>query len=135
MDRKGDNPFTIAAAPVPTAGHGHPVSERFPSAEPNHRLRSMVESSEIFLLIKGTPRRPQCGFSANTVAIIEGLGIPYQTFDVLSDESIRTAAKDYSSWPTFPQIYLKGEFIGGNDILMEMNDAGELQELVSGSGA
>ena len=130
MDRKGDNPFTIAAAPVPTAGHGHPVSERFQGADPTQRIRSMVSASEIFLLIKGTPRRPQ-----NTVAIIEGLGIPYQTFDVLSDESIRTAAKDYSSWPTFPQIYLKGEFIGGNDILMEMNDAGELQELVSGSGA
>jgi monothiol glutaredoxin len=95
----------------------------------------MVDSSDIFLLIKGTPQRPQCGFSANTVAIVETLGVPYQTFDVLSDESIRTAAKDLSAWPTFPQIYLKGEFIGGNDILMEMYDAGELQELVTGTGS
>jgi monothiol glutaredoxin len=69
------------------------------------------------------------------VAIIESLGIPYQTFDILSDESIRTAAKDFSAWPTFPQIYLKGEFIGGNDILTEMHGAGELQEIATGSGA
>jgi monothiol glutaredoxin len=94
----------------------------------------MVSSSEIFLLIKGTPQRPQCGFSANTVAIIDSLGIPYQTFDVLSDESIRSAAKGIAGWPTFPQIYVKGEFIGGNDILMEMHDAGEIQELVAGIG-
>ena len=95
----------------------------------------MVDSSEIFLLIKGTPQRPQCGFSANTVAIIESLGVPYQTFDILSDESIRTAAKDFAAWPTFPQVYLRGEFIGGNDILVEMHDAGELREMVLGSGA
>jgi len=135
MQRSDDNPFIISAPPEPNPGLGRPISESDPSTDPRQRIQSMVDSSEIFLLIKGTPQQPQCGFSANTVAIIEGLGIPYQTFDVLSDESIRTAAKDYSSWPTFPQIYLKGEFIGGNDILMEMNDAGELQELVSGSGA
>jgi len=135
MDRRGDNPFTIAAAPEPTAGHGQPVSETHPGADPTERIQSMVDSSEIFLLIKGTPQQPQCGFSANTVAIIESLGVPYKTFDVLSDESIRTAAKGFSAWPTFPQIYHKGEFIGGNDILMEMCDAGELRKLVSGSGA
>ena len=95
----------------------------------------MVEGSELFLLIKGTPQQPQCGFSANTVAIIDTLGVPYQTFDVLSDESIRAAAKDFSAWPTFPQVYFKGEFLGGNDILMEMYDAGELRGMVLGSGA
>jgi monothiol glutaredoxin len=95
----------------------------------------MVGSSEVFLFIKGTPQRPQCGFSANTVAIVEALGVAYQTFDVLSDESIRSAAKGFAGWPTFPQIYIKGEFIGGNDILMEMHDAGEIQELVAGTGA
>jgi len=135
MNRSDDNPFKISATPEPPQGHGRPITDSDPSADPTERLRAMVSASDVFLLIKGTPQRPQCGFSANTVAIIEGLGIPFQTFDVLSDESIRSAAKDYSSWPTFPQIYLKGEFIGGNEILVEMYDAGELPELVSGSGA
>ncbi len=135
MQRSDDNPFKISATPEPEHGYGQPITNSDWSADPIDRIRSMVDSSEIFLLIKGTPRRPQCGFSANTVAIIETLGVSYQTFDILSDESIRAAAKDFSAWPTFPQVYHKGEFIGGNDILMEMYDAGELRELVSGSGA
>jgi monothiol glutaredoxin len=135
MHRSEDNPFRITAAPEPEQGFGRPITDSDTSADPSQRIRSMVESSDIFLLIKGTPQRPQCGFSANTIAIIETLGVPYQTFDVLSDESIRTAAKDLSAWPTFPQIFFKGEFIGGNDILTEMYDAGELRELVSGRGA
>jgi monothiol glutaredoxin len=135
MQRSDDNPFIISAPPEPDQGFGRPISESDPTADPNQRIQSMVESSEVFLLIKGTPRRPQCGFSANTVAIIESLGVPYQTFDILSDESIRSAAKDFSAWPTFPQIYFKGEFIGGNDILMEMYEAGELEELMTGIGA
>ena len=135
MQRFGDNPFIISAHPEPDQGLGRQISESDPSADPKQRIQSMVDSSEIFLLIKGTPQQPQCGFSANTVAMIESLGVPYQTFDILSDESIRSAAKEYSAWPTFPQIYLKGEFIGGNDILMEMYDAGELRELATGSGA
>ncbi len=135
MQRSDDNPFIISAPPEPNQGLGRPISESDQSADPKQRIQSMVDSSEIFLLIKGTPQRPQCGFSANTVAIIETLGVPYQTFDILSDELIRTAAKDFSAWPTFPQIYLRGEFIGGNDILMEMYDAGELQKMATGSGA
>ena len=135
MHGSDDNPFKISATPEPVQAFGWPVTDSDPSKDPTQRIQSMVDSSEIFLLIKGTPQQPQCGFSANTVAIIESLGVPYKTFDVLSDESIRTAAKDFSAWPTFPQIYHKGEFIGGNDILMEMYDAGELRKLVSGSGA
>ena len=111
MHQSEDNPFKITATPEPKQGLGRPITETSPSADPTDRVRLMVESSDIFLLIKGTPQRPQCGFSANTVAIIESLGIPYQTF---------------------PQVYVKGEFIGGNDILMEMYDAGEIQELVAG---
>jgi monothiol glutaredoxin len=134
MHGSDDNPFKISAAQEPVQAFGRPITDSDPSEDATQRIQSMVESSEIFLLIKGTPQRPQCGFSANTVAIIESLGVPYTTFDVLSDESIRTAAKEFSTWPTFPQIYLKGEFIGGNDILMEMYDAGELQEMATGSG-
>ena len=135
MQRFDDNPFIISPSPEPDQGYGRPITDCDPSADPTRRIQSMVESSDIFLLIKGTPQRPQCGFSANTVAIIETLGVPYQSFDILSDESIRTAAKDFSAWPTFPQIYLKGEFIGGNDILTEMHGAGELQGITTGRGA
>lgn len=134
MQGPDDNPFKISVAQEPVQGHGRPITDSDPSEDPTQRIRSMVEGTEIFLLIKGTPQQPQCGYSANTVAIIESLGIPYRTFDVLSDESIRAAAKEFSAWPTFPQIYVKGEFIGGNDILMEMYDAGELEDLKAGVG-
>ena len=135
MHSSDNKPFIISSHPQREQGLVRPVTDSAPNSHPIDRIRSMVNSSEIFLLIKGTPQRPQCGFSANTVAIFEQLGISYRTFDVLSDESIRSAAKVFSAWPTFPQIYLRGEFIGGNDILMEMQDAGELQELMSGSDA
>jgi monothiol glutaredoxin len=134
MHRSDDNPFKVAAAPEPRQAVGLPVTEGDPSVAPADRIRSWVNSSEIFLLIKGTPQQPMCGFSANTVAIIDSLGLPYRTFDVLSDESIREGAKAFAGWPTFPQIYIRGEFIGGNDILMEMNDAGELEQMISGAG-
>ena len=134
MHRSENNPFKIAATPEPAPALGRPVEETNPTADPNERIGSMVGSSEIFVFIKGTPQEPQCGFSAHTVAVIDSLGVPYRTFDVLSDESIRTAAKSFAGWPTFPQIYVRGEFIGGNDILMEMHDAGEIQELVAGIG-
>jgi len=90
----------------------------------------MVGSSDLFLFIKGSPQSPQCGFSANVVRIIDGLGVPYKTFDVLSDEGIRLAAKEYADWPTFPQVYLRGEFIGGNDIVSELAAQGVLQRKI-----
>jgi monothiol glutaredoxin len=134
MHRSDDNPFKISAGPEAEHALGVPVSDSDPGSAPAERIRSWVDSSEIFLLIKGTPQRPLCGFSANTVAIIDSLGLPYRTFDVLSDESIRDAAKTFAGWPTYPQIYINGEFVGGNDILTEMYHAGELQEMVSGAG-
>ncbi len=103
------------------------------SASPLDRIDCMVKSSDIFLFIKGTPGQPLCGFSANTVAMLNHLGVRYRTFDVLADEAIRTAAKEYSSWPTFPQVYVRGEFIGGNDIVTDMFYSGELQRTIEGA--
>ncbi len=134
MSRRENNPFHIAAVPEPPLGHGRPVVDVNPAADPAERVRELVGSDDIFLLIKGTPQRPQCGFSANTVAIMDALDVPYRTFDVLSDESIRDAAKTFAGWPTFPQVYIRGEFIGGNDIVSEMHSTGELREIVSGAG-
>lgn len=131
-DNPEDNPFNIAATPDRPEVRGTPITEAGSMTDPAERVRAMVGSADVFLLIKGTPQRPQCGFSANTVAVMDALDVPYRTFDVLSDESIRDAAKIFAGWPTFPQVYLRGEFIGGNDIVTEMYHEGELHELVEG---
>ena len=131
-DRPAENPFNIAATPEPTEGRGRSMTEADSLADPAERVRAMVGSADVFLLIKGTPQRPLCGFSANTVAVMDALDVSYRTVDVLSDEAIRDAAKQFAGWPTFPQVYVRGEFIGGNDIVTEMYHEGELHELVKG---
>ena len=92
------------------------------------RIDSLVNSNSIMVFMKGTKLMPQCGFSNNVVQILNSLGMNFETFDVLSDEEIRQGIKDYSAWPTIPQVYVKGEFIGGSDILIEMYNSGELKE-------
>jgi monothiol glutaredoxin len=94
------------------------------------RIADLVSSNDIVLFMKGTSLFPQCGFSSRAVAILERLGAKYETVDVLQDPEIRQGIKDYSDWPTVPQLYVKGEFVGGSDIMMEMFESGELQELV-----
>ena len=94
------------------------------------RIEEVVNNNDIVLFMKGTPLFPQCGFSSRAVAILDHLGVKYESVDVLQDPEIRAGIKDYSDWPTVPQLYLKGEFLGGSDIMMEMFQAGELQALV-----
>ena len=94
------------------------------------RIDSMLESSQILVFMKGTKLMPQCGFSNNVVQILNSLGINFDTFDVLSDMEIREGIKEYSNWPTIPQVYIKGEFIGGSDILIELYNSGELREKI-----
>jgi monothiol glutaredoxin len=125
-----DNPFNIAGTQDLPESRGIPMTEAGSTADPADRVSTMVTSADVFLLIKGTPQKPQCGFSANTVAVMDALEVPYRTFDVLSDETIRDAAKEFAGWPTFPQVYVRGEFIGGNDIVTEMYAEGELHGLV-----
>ena len=98
------------------------------------RIDSLVKSNEVVLFMKGTALFPQCGFSSRAVAILDHLGVPFETVDVLQDQEIRQGIKDYSDWPTIPQLYVKGEFVGGSDIMMEMFESGELQQLVSAGG-
>ena len=95
------------------------------------RIRDLINSSPVFLFIKGTKVMPQCGFSNNVVQIMNALGVQYETFDVLSDPAIRQGIKEYSDWPTIPQVYLNGEFLGGSDILIEMYNSGELRETLA----
>ena len=94
------------------------------------RIAEVVRNNDIVLFMKGTPLFPQCGFSSRAIAILDHLGVKYETVDVLQDPEIRAGIKDYSDWPTVPQLYVKGEFLGGSDIMMEMFEAGELQALV-----
>ncbi len=94
------------------------------------RIDGIVRSSDIVLFMKGTALFPQCGFSQRAVAILDHLGVKFETVDVLQDPELRQGIKDYSDWPTVPQLYVKGEFVGGSDIMMEMFEAGELQQLL-----
>jgi len=92
------------------------------------RIEALIGSSPIFVFMKGTKLMPQCGFSNNVVQILNAMGMAFETFDVLSDMEIRQGIKEFSEWPTIPQVYVKGEFIGGSDILIEMYNSGELKE-------
>ncbi|HKR24323.1 MAG TPA: Grx4 family monothiol glutaredoxin [Allosphingosinicella sp.] len=95
------------------------------------RIDAIVKSSDVVLFMKGTALFPQCGFSQRAVAILDHLGVKFETVDVLQDPEVRQGIKDYSDWPTVPQLYVKGEFVGGSDIMMEMFEAGELQQLLA----
>jgi monothiol glutaredoxin len=97
-----------------------------PSTE--QRIKSLLNSTPVVVFMKGTKLMPQCGFSNNVVQILNALGVPFETVDVLSDPEIRNGIKEFSDWPTIPQVYLNGEFIGGSDILIEMYNSGELRE-------
>tara|TARA_Y100001978_G_scaffold130120_1_gene116282 strand:- start:27 stop:350 length:324 start_codon:yes stop_codon:yes gene_type:complete len=92
------------------------------------KIQKLIDSSPVMVFMKGTKLMPQCGFSNNVVQILNALGIEFSTFDVLSDFEVREGIKQYSNWPTIPQVYLKGEFLGGSDILIEMYNTGELKE-------
>lgn len=103
--------------------------------DPVHaRIDDIVKSSDVVLFMKGTPLFPQCGFSSRAIAILDHVGVAYQTVDVLQDQEVRQGIKAYSEWPTIPQLYVKGEFLGGSDIMMEMYEAGELQQLLTERG-
>jgi monothiol glutaredoxin len=99
-------------------------------SDANARIAEIVNANEVTLFMKGTALFPQCGFSSRAVAILDHLGVAYQTVDVLQDPEIRNGIKEFSDWPTIPQLYVKGEFVGGSDIMMEMFEAGELQQLL-----
>ena len=99
--------------------------------EVNERIAEQLQAHEVLLYMKGTPDFPQCGFSGQTVAALNAVGKPFAYVNIFEDQEIREGLKVYSNWPTFPQLYVKGELIGGSDIVVEMYNSGELQELLS----
>lgn len=98
--------------------------------ELKERIDNLVKQNKILVFMKGTKLMPQCGFSNNVVQILNAMGVPYETINVLDDWDIRQGIKEYSNWPTIPQIYINGEFVGGSDIMIELYQKGELQELL-----
>jgi monothiol glutaredoxin len=98
--------------------------------ETKTRIDQIVQDNKVVVFMKGSKLMPQCGFSNNVVQILNTLGVPYETVDVLADVDIRQGIKEYSNWPTIPQIYINGEFVGGSDIAIELYQSGELQQMV-----
>ena len=98
------------------------------------KISSEVNSGDVVLFMKGTPVFPQCGFSAAVVQVLNHLNVPFKGVNVLDDMAIREGIKEYSSWPTIPQLYVKGEFVGGCDIVREMHESGELKKLLDDKG-
>jgi len=97
----------------------------------NARITEIVEGNDVVLFMKGMPLFPQCGFSSKAVSILEHLGVAFASVDVLQDSEIRQGIKAFSDWPTIPQLYVKGEFVGGSDIMIEMFQAGELEQMLA----
>ncbi|MFQ5936915.1 MAG: Grx4 family monothiol glutaredoxin [Acidiferrobacterales bacterium] len=101
----------------------------------NERIRATLEDNDIVLFMKGTPEFPQCGFSARSAQLLNACGAKFASVDVLANPEIRDGIKRYANWPTIPQLYVKGELIGGSDILLELYKSGRLQELVANATA
>ncbi len=98
------------------------------------RIDEAIRRDDVVLFMKGTPTFPQCGFSAAVVRILQHMGVPFRAYDVLPDPNLRQGIKEYTNWPTIPQLYVKGEFIGGCDIVREMFESGELRTLFEEKG-
>jgi monothiol glutaredoxin len=110
------------------------MTESITVADTQAKIAAIVASHPVVLFMKGTPARPQCGFSAATVAVLQRHDVSIHAVDVLADPAIRAGIKTYSDWPTVPQLYINGEFVGGCDIVREMHETGELAELIAAGG-
>lgn len=127
MDNNQDNPFNILNKDISTHKELAPTQIE---GELEQRIQSVINADKIVLFMKGNTEMPQCGFSANTVAILKHIGVSFTTFDILQDMDIRQGLKEYSNWPTYPQLYFNGKLVGGNDIITEMFESGDLEEVL-----
>jgi len=128
-DKEGDgnDDDVLNAAINALYGGGPPLED---PAATQARIQKLVDDNSILLFMKGSKSFPQCGFSDTATKILEQFGCEFETVDVLSDEAIRQGVKEFAQWPTIPQLFVKGEFIGGSDIMLEMYESGELKELI-----
>lgn len=116
------NPFNVINNSV------EEVTATNKSADLKVQIETVLKSGKVVLFMKGNADFPQCGFSANSIAILKHLAVPFKTFNILNDPEIRQGLKEYSNWPTYPQLYVNGKLVGGNDIITEMYQSGELQD-------
>jgi monothiol glutaredoxin len=123
-------PTPYAPPPTPKA----PAATAAGGASVHDFIDGMVKSNKLFLFMKGSPSSPMCGFSANAAGILHSYGVDVPHFDVLSDPDVRNGVKEYSDWPTIPQLYIGGEFVGGSDILSELHQSGELKAMLQKAG-
>lgn len=128
MSESENNPFKILNEDANTISE---VAADTVTGDTVERIKEIISSDKVVLFMKGNSNFPQCGFSANSVAILKSLGKKFSTFDILQDMEIRQGLKEYSNWPTFPQLYINGQLVGGNDIITEMYQEGELQEALA----
>jgi len=127
LHNQGKNPILARESPRRGREEGYPMSiEQF--------IDNEVKGNDVVLFMKGTPQFPMCGFSGQVVQILDHLGVSYKGLNVLESDDLRNGIKNYSNWPTIPQLYVKGEFVGGCDIVREMFQAGELQSLLKEKG-
>lgn len=125
-----NNPFQVSSQGP--AVKGQDITNNFSEiSDPIERVKTAISSSPVVIFMKGNALFPQCGFSANSVAILNQVAPTFSTFNILEDQEVRQGIKEFSGWPTFPQIYVNGELIGGNDILTEMYQNGELKKILS----
>lgn len=124
---ENENPFKILNTDVATTKELNPAAIEGELAQ---RINSIINSDSIVLFMKGNAQMPQCGFSANSIAILKHLGKSFTTFDILQDMDIRQGVKDFSNWPTYPQLYVGGKLVGGNDIITEMFESGDLAQML-----
>lgn len=96
----------------------------------SEQIQALINADKVVLFMKGNSDMPQCGFSANTSGMLRHLGVPFKTFNILADQDIRQGLKEFSNWPTYPQLYVKGQLVGGNDIVTELFQSGELQAML-----
>lgn len=129
LPKDGQAPLRAIAVTIKIVDPFSAVSKPM-SADVNEQIKDLVNQHKILVFMKGNKLMPQCGFSNNVVQILNTLGVPYETIDVLDNHEIRQGIKEYSSWPTIPQVYINGEFVGGSDILIELYQKGELQQMV-----
>lgn len=118
------NPFQVVG------GNAISETEQNKNLDLNSRLTNLINSAPIVLFMKGSSEMPQCGFSANVCKILNNLGVSYNTFNILGDMDVREGLKQFSNWPTYPQLYVKGQLVGGNDIITEMLNNGELEQVL-----
>jgi len=133
MAKKLSLPIAGQSAPAPTTNDSNHKT-RSEGGDVQSEIAHTVETNAIVLFMKGSPQWPQCGFSARAAQILDSLNVPFAHVNVLDDPAIRNGVKEFSNWPTIPQVYVNGEFLGGSDILLESYQNGELQEIINEIG-